>query len=108
MTLQVLLLILCLTYHDDITGFVADTEFYSYSLLAGQAKAHGKLAQDVVSEQDKVEWADMILIISQLQSHGLPALLKGWFDRIMTYNFAFSDGHLYEKGRLRVIQFNSI
>ncbi|MBV9238834.1 MAG: NAD(P)H-dependent oxidoreductase, partial [Xanthobacteraceae bacterium] len=29
---------------------------------------------------------------------GVPAILKGWFDRVLAYGFAYSDGRRYDTG----------
>lgn len=84
----------------DFGDEVPDKEFYSYPRLAGAARASGRLAQDIVAEQDKVAWADLVVFVAQLTSHGLPALLKGWFDRVLTADFAYGEGQIYDNGKL--------
>ena len=65
------------------------------SQLAMQTQ--GKLPDDVIKEQSDIEWADTIGIVYPLWWSGRPAILKGWFDRVLTNGFAFG----YENGELR-------
>lgn len=65
------------------------------SQLAMQSE--GKVPNDVIEEQAIIEWADAIVIIYPLWWSGRPAILKGWFDRVLTNGFAFG----FENGELR-------
>ncbi len=58
---------------------------------SASAYAEGRLSQDIVREQAKIEWADTLVIQFPLWWYGLPAMLKGWFDRVFLKGFAF--GH---------------
>ena len=46
---------------------------------------------DVLAEQARVEWSDAIIFIFPLWWWSLPAMLKGWFDRVFTYGWAWLD-----------------
>lgn len=45
---------------------------------------------EVRTEQDKIRWADTITFIAPVWWNGLPAILKGYFDRIFRDGFAYS------------------
>lgn len=49
---------------------------------------------DVTREQDLIRWAEMIVVVYPVWWTGMPAVLKGYFDRVFTYGFAynFQDG----------------
>ncbi|NLU70904.1 NAD(P)H-dependent oxidoreductase [Streptomyces sp. HNM0574] len=49
----------------------------------------GELGADIRAEQDKLRWADGVVLHFPLWWHGPPAVLKGWFDRVFTKGFAF-------------------
>lgn len=59
--------------------------------LAGQAYARGDLPADVRDEQVKLAAAELIVIQFPLWWYGPPAILKGWFDRVLTSGFAYGD-----------------
>ncbi|WP_141575605.1 NAD(P)H-dependent oxidoreductase [Actinomadura sp. WMMA1423] len=54
-----------------------------------RAHAAGALAPDVRAEQDKILWADALIVQFPLWWYGMPAILKGWFDRVFVQGFAF-------------------
>ena len=49
------------------------------------------MPEDVQREQQRVEWADGIVFIFPLWWWSLPAMLKGWIDRVMCYGWAWED-----------------
>lgn len=60
---------------------------------------------DVASEQAKLRAADAIIVQFPLWWYGMPAILKGWFDRVFVSGFAFGTDPAtgqrlrFEKGR---------
>ncbi len=62
-------------------------------LLVGEASerayANGHLSPDIAAEQQKLTWADTLIIQFPLWWYGMPAILKGWFDRVFVKGFAF-------------------
>ncbi|MFI0352025.1 NAD(P)H-dependent oxidoreductase [Actinomadura sp. 9N407] len=62
-------------------------------LLVGARSEHahatGGLSADIRAEQDKIAWADAVVLQFPLWWHGMPAILKGWFDRVFVQGFAF-------------------
>lgn len=63
-------------------------------LYHGDASA---LPDDVLREQQRVERADMLIFVFPFYWLSVPALLKGWFDRVLTVNWAYKVG---EEGRI--------
>lgn len=68
-------------------------------LLVGDAQERayldGTLAADIRAEQQKIAWADTLVFHFPLWWLGPPAILKGWFDRVLVQGFAFGvrDAH---------------
>ncbi|WP_240489825.1 NAD(P)H-dependent oxidoreductase [Actinomadura atramentaria] len=52
------------------------------------AHASGTLAADIRAEQEKLRWADAVVVQFPLWWFGPPAILKGWFDRVLVQGFA--------------------
>ena len=61
----------------------------------------GTLSHDIVIEQDKLRAADLVIFQFPLWWFGLPAMLKGWVDRVMTMGFAYGGGQRYDQGGLK-------
>ncbi|WP_306368263.1 NAD(P)H-dependent oxidoreductase [Nocardiopsis sp. CC223A] len=59
---------------------------------SGLAFDAGELTADVRAEQEKLLWADMIILQFPLWWYTMPAILKGWVDRVFTYHFAYGVG----------------
>lgn len=57
--------------------------------LMGEAYAAGQLPLDVTEEQRKLAAADLVVLQFPLWWYGPPAILKGWFDRVLTNGFAY-------------------
>jgi NAD(P)H dehydrogenase (quinone) len=49
----------------------------------------GDVPNDIQQEQELIQQADIITIISPLWWAGFPAILKGYIDRVLAYGFAF-------------------
>ncbi len=49
----------------------------------------GTQTADVAAEQDKMMWADAVLIQFPLWWFSVPAILKGWFDRVLAAGWAY-------------------
>jgi len=61
----------------------------------------GTLAHDIVIEQQKLKAADLVIFQFPLWWFSLPAILKGWVDRVMTMGFAYGAGQRYDQGGLK-------
>jgi NAD(P)H dehydrogenase (quinone) len=78
----------------DITDFVAPLhpETCNFQLEQLNAANHSTYATDVLQEQYKVTWADTLIFQFPLWWYSAPAIMKGWFDRVLTYGFAYGQG----------------
>lgn len=56
---------------------------------------------DILDQQAKVEEADLIVFQFPLWWYGVPAIMKGWVERILTHGFAYDDEHMFEHGLLK-------
>jgi NAD(P)H dehydrogenase (quinone) len=50
------------------------------------------LTEDVKAEIDKLLWADVLILQFPLWWFSMPAILKGWVDRVFAYGFAYGVG----------------
>ena len=62
----------------------------------------GTLAPDILLEQRKVLDCQLLIFQFPLWWFSMPAILKGWVDRVLTMGFAYDqDGRWYEHGGLK-------
>jgi NAD(P)H dehydrogenase (quinone) len=55
------------------------------------------VAQDVISEQEKINSSDAIAFIFPLFWSDAPAKLVGWFDRVWTFGFAYGENRTMKR-----------
>jgi NAD(P)H dehydrogenase (quinone) len=77
---------------------VADPERFHYQTEQSHAHATGSFAPDLVREQERFLRADLVAWIYPIWWGGVPAILKGWFDRVLAYGVAYTDGRRYDTG----------
>lgn len=58
---------------------------------------HG-FAPDLEAEMQKVEWCDTLIFQFPLWWFGVPAILKGWVDRVFAMGRAYGAGRMYDTG----------
>ncbi|WP_445178803.1 NAD(P)H-dependent oxidoreductase [Pseudomonas sp. McL0111] len=56
------------------------------------AYAQGTQAADIATEQEKLLWADALILQFPLWWFSMPAILKGWVERVYAYGFAYGVG----------------
>jgi len=62
-----------------------------------QAFESGTLTADVKAEIEKLLWADVLILQFPLWWFSMPAILKGWVDRVFAYGFAYGVGEHSDK-----------
>ncbi|RFA29311.1 NADPH quinone oxidoreductase [Alkalilimnicola ehrlichii] len=60
-----------------------------------------RLPPDVAREIGRLEWADLLILQFPLWWHAQPAILKGWFDRVLVYGGLYSGSKRYNRGHFR-------
>lgn len=61
----------------------------------------GKVPEDIREEQECITFADVITFIYPIWWTGMPAILKGYVDRVFSYGFAYSSG---EEGIVKLLK----
>lgn len=64
---------------------------------SGEAFEAQSLTEDVKAEQEKLLWADTLILQFPLWWYSMPAILKGWVDRVYAYGFAYGVGEHSDK-----------
>lgn len=70
-----------------------------YGAESEQAYRLRTLSPDIRAEQAKLRWADTIIIQYPMWWFSVPAILKGWFDRVLTKGFAYGAADPQYQGR---------
>jgi len=62
------------------------------SLDSKHAFENGLQTADIAAEQAKLQWADAVILQFPLWWFSMPAILKGWVERVYAYGFAYGVG----------------
>lgn len=55
-----------------------------------QASKTGAFAPDIKEEMEKVKWADLLIFQFPIFFTSMPAIMKGWIDRVLAPGFGFN------------------
>jgi NAD(P)H dehydrogenase (quinone) len=70
---------------------------FSPSADSKRAFTEGAQTADVAAEQDKLRRADLVIFQFPMWWFSMPAIMKGWFERVYAYGFAYGVGEHSEK-----------
>jgi NAD(P)H dehydrogenase (quinone) len=76
----------------------ADPALFHYQSEQAHAVATGGFAPELAREQARVAAADLLVFHFPIWWGAPPAILKGWFDRVLAFGFAYRDGTRFETG----------
>ncbi|WJE52354.1 NAD(P)H-dependent oxidoreductase [Bacillus cereus] len=71
-------------YELNFNPVLSASDFVSFS--------QGKTPANIQEEQEHITWADSIIFIYPVWWAGLPAILKGYVDRVFSHGFAYTYG----------------
>lgn len=76
---------------EDRTDMPAGARF-NPSADSRHAFEHGTQRLDITAEQEKLRWADAVILQFPLWWYSMPAIMKGWVERVYAYGFAYGVG----------------
>lgn len=68
---------------------VRDLYAIGFQAVVSSSEIIGGTSEDIEREQEHLKWADVITFIYPIWWTGLPAILKGYIERVFTYGFAY-------------------
>lgn len=77
-----------------------DPDRLVYALEQRNGYETGTLAPDILAEIEPVLAADLLVFTFPIYWFGAPAILKGWFDRVMLSGVCYGGKRLYGRGGL--------
>jgi NAD(P)H dehydrogenase (quinone) len=80
---------------------VHDPDYFRQQAEEAHAAVHDGFADEIQAEQDKLFWCDVLILQFPLWWFGLPAILKGWVDRVFAAGGRiYGGGKWYDRGVL--------
>ena len=74
-------------------------DFFKYQMEQVHAYQNNLFTPEVKAEMDKLEWCDTLIFNFPLWWFGLPAVLKGWVDRVFAMGLVYGAGKgVYDNG----------
>ena len=80
---------------------VQDPDYLKLQIEEMNATVMDGFSPDIESEIEKIEWCDLMIWQFPLWWFGLPAVLKGWVDRVFAMGRTYGGGQIYETGVFR-------
>jgi NAD(P)H dehydrogenase (quinone) len=81
-------------------GRRANPEYLTYALEQRHNHAHQSLAADIQYELDKLLNADLVIFNFPIYWFSMPAIMKGWIDRVLVSGVCYGGKRFYDQGGL--------
>lgn len=75
-------------------------DYLVYALEQREGFKSGNIAPDIQRELDKLLWADLLILNFPLYWFSVPAILKGWIDRVLVSGVCYGGKRFYDQGGL--------
>lgn len=76
----------------------ANPDRFVYQEEQALAARENAFSKEIGDEQDKLRDADLVILIFPLWWGSPPAILKGWFERVLSYGFGYVDAFRFDTG----------
>lgn len=73
--------------------YLKNNNFFKYPIEQEHSYKNNILSKEIKSELSKLLWADIIIFQFPLWWSSVPAILKGWFDKVLIYGGIYG-GHM--------------
>lgn len=82
-------------------GSRLNPEYLVYALEQRHGDKTHTLAADIAAEVEKVRWAELIIFSFPIYWYSMPAIMKGWIDRVFISGYCYGGTRIYDRGGLR-------
>lgn len=80
---------------------VKNAAYFSQQAEEHFAHENNGFASDILAEQEKVLWCDLMIWQFPLWWFSVPAILKGWVDKVFAMGKFYDNGRIYDNGLLK-------
>lgn len=81
-------------------GSRANPDYCTYALEQRHAVDSGTIRADIQAELDKLFWCDLLVLNFPIYWFSMPAILKGWIDRVFVSGKVYGGRRFYDSGGL--------
>lgn len=75
-------------------------DYLVYALEQRHGYETGTIAEDIRREIDKLVWCDLLILNFPVFWFSVPAILKGWIDRVLVSGLTYGGKRFYDRGGL--------
>ncbi|WP_265943342.1 NAD(P)H-dependent oxidoreductase [Dechloromonas sp. A34] len=75
-----------------------NSDYCTYALEQRHGFENGSLAPDVLAEVEKVDWCDLLILNFPIFWFSVPAIMKGWIDRVFVSGRFYGGKRFYDQG----------
>ena len=79
----------------------SNPDYCTYALEQRKGYESGTLAPDIGAEIAKVDWCDLLILNFPVFWFSVPAILKGWIDRVFVSGHFYGGKRVYDQGGMR-------
>lgn len=79
----------------------SNPDYLVYALEQRESYKSEKISPDIQSEIDKLKWCDVLIFNFPMYWFSVPAILKGWIDRVFVSGFCYGGKRFYDQGGLK-------
>jgi NAD(P)H dehydrogenase (quinone) len=79
----------------------AEPGYYQQQVEEAHAARTGGFVPEIQAEIDKLLWCDALIFQFPLWWFSVPAIMKGWVDRVFASGLIYGGGKWYDKGTMR-------
>lgn len=76
-------------------------DYLVYALEQRESYKSGQLSPDIQAEIEKLKWCDLLIFNFPMYWFSVPAILKGWIDRVFVSGFCYGGKRFYDQGGLK-------
>jgi len=80
---------------------VADPEYFKQQAEEDFASECNSFAPEIEDEIQKVQWSELVIFQFPLWWFSMPAMMKGWIDRVFAMKRSYGGGRFYETGMFK-------
>ncbi len=82
-------------------GSRKNPDYLTYALEQRHGVESGTIAPDIAAEVDKLKAADLLILSFPVYWFSVPAIMKGWIDRVLVSGVCYGGKRVYNHGGLK-------
>jgi NAD(P)H dehydrogenase (quinone) len=85
----------------DDFGVRSQPDYLVYALEQRESYKSGQLSSDIQAEVEKLKWCDLLIFNFPMYWFSVPAIMKGWIDRVFVSGLCYGGKRFYDQGGLK-------